>query len=140
MNPYLRVDYVNATINRFSESGGEGAVQVGDLDLNTTVVTLGGQLNYAISTSWGVLLPNARLELQRRIQGDGRNVNAQLVADGSVSARVPLEAIDRNYGNVSVGFSAVLPRGVSGFANYERLFGRDGYSNSKYTAGLRFEF
>ncbi|MEP7085534.1 MAG: autotransporter domain-containing protein, partial [Betaproteobacteria bacterium] len=140
MNPYLRVDYVNAKINSFSESGDDGAIRVGDLDLKTTVATLGGQLSYAISTSWGVLLPNARLELQRRVQGDGRNVNAQLVADGTINALVPLEAVDRNYGTVSVGVSTVLPRGVNGFINYERLFGRDSYNNSKYTAGLRFEF
>ena len=140
MNPYLRLDYINATINRFSESGGDGAIQVGDLDLKTTVATLGGQLSYAISTSWGVLMPNTRLELQRRVQGDGRNVNAQLVADGTINALVPLEAVDRNYGTFSVGVSTVLPRGVNGFINYERLFGRDGYNNSKYTAGVRFEF
>ena len=29
---------------------------------------------------------------------------------------------------------------VSGFANWERLFGRQNYSNSKFTVGLRFEF
>jgi outer membrane autotransporter protein len=140
MNPYLRMDYVNARINQFSESGDDGAIRVGDLDLKNTVVTLGGQLSYAVSTSWGVLMPNARLELQRRVQGEGRNVSAQLVADGTVNAQVQLESVDKNYGNVSVGFSAVLPRGVSGFANYERLFGREGYSNSKYTVGVRFEF
>ena len=39
-----------------------------------------------------------------------------------------------------VGFSVVLPRGVSGFANWERLFGRQNYSSSKFTIGLRFEF
>ena len=105
-----------------------------------TVVTLGGQVSYAMSTSWGVLLPNARLELQRRVQGDGRNVTAQLVADSAVSANVALENTDKDYGNVSVGFSAVIPGGVSGFANYEHLFGRDGYRNSKFTVGVRFEF
>ena len=140
LNPYLRMDYVNAKVNAFSESGDSGAIRVGDLDLKQTVLTLGGQVSYAISTSWGVLLPNARLELQRRLQGDGRNINAQLVADGAVNAQVALENTDKDYGNVSVGFSAVLPGGVSGFANYERLFGRDGYRNSKYTVGVRFEF
>ena len=140
INPYLRLDYINAKINSFSESGDDGAIRVGDLDLKTTVATLGGQLSYAISTSWGVLMPNARLELQRRIQGDGRNVNAQLVADGTINALVPLEAVDRNYGTFAVGVSTVLPRGVNGFLNYERLFGRDGYNNSKVTAGVRFEF
>jgi outer membrane autotransporter protein len=104
------------------------------------VITLGGQLSYAMSMSWGVLMPNARLELQRRVQGDGRMVNAALLADSTINAAAPLEPMDRNYGNVSVGASAVLPKGVSGFFNYERLFGRDSYSNSKYTVGVRFEF
>ena len=140
MNPYLRMDFVKATIDRFSESGNSGAIAVGDLDLKTTVVTLGGQISYALSTSWGVLMPNARLELQRRLQDDGRNISAQLVANGTVNSQVKLESVDKNYGNVSVGVSAVLPRGVSGFANYERLFGREGYNNSKYTVGVRFEF
>ncbi|MEO8133966.1 MAG: autotransporter domain-containing protein [Betaproteobacteria bacterium] len=140
LNPYVRLDYVDAKINRFSESGDAGAIQVGDLNLRATVITLGSQASYAVSTSWGVLTPNARLELQRRVQGEGRTVNAALLADNSVSAQAQLEPIDRNYGNVSVGVSAILPRGISGFANFERLFGRDGYGNSKYTVGARFEF
>nr|MBP8295602.1 autotransporter outer membrane beta-barrel domain-containing protein [Burkholderiales bacterium] len=140
LNPYLRMDYVNAKVNAFSESGDAGAIRIGELDLKQTVLTLGGQVSYAMSTSWGVLLPNARLELQRRLQGDGRNVTAALVADGAVNAQVALENPDKDYGNVSVGFSTVLPGGISGFANYERLFGRDGYRNSKFTVGVRFEF
>ena len=143
MNPYVRLDYVNAKINGFSESGaqpGDGAIRIDDLNLKTTIVTLGGQFSYAISTSWGVFMPNARLELQRRVQGSGRIVGAQLVADGTINSQVGLETVDRDYGNASIGFSVVLPRGVNGFVNYERLFGRSNYSNSKLTLGLRFEF
>jgi len=140
MNPYLRLDYVDAKINGFNESGDAGAIAIKDLDLRTTVVSLGGQVSYAMSMSWGVLMPNARLELQRRVQGDSHNVSASLVADGTINANAPLEPVDRNYGNVSIGASAVLPKGVSGFVNIERLFGRDSYSNTKYTAGVRFEF
>ena len=140
MNPYVRFDHVDAKIDGFSESGDAGAILVRDLSLRQTVVTLGGQLSYAMSTSWGVLMPNARLELQRRVQGDNRTVNAALLADPTINATAPLEPVDRSYGNVSIGASAVLPKGVSGFFNYERQFGRDNFSNAKYTAGLRFEF
>jgi uncharacterized protein YhjY with autotransporter beta-barrel domain len=140
MNPYLRVDYVDAKINGFSESGDAGSIAVKDLDLRNTVVTAGGQVSYAMSTSWGVLMPNARLELQRRVQGDNRNVTAALVADGTINAVAPLESVDRNYGNFTIGASAVLPRGISGFVNIERLFGRESYSNTKYTLGVRLEF
>jgi uncharacterized protein YhjY with autotransporter beta-barrel domain len=93
-----------------------------------------------MSTSWGVFMPNARLELQRRVQGDNRNVTAALVADGTINTLVRLEPVDRNFGNATIGASAVLPRGISGFVNVERLFGRDTYSNTKYTLGIRLEF
>ena len=140
INPYVRLDYVHAKINGFSEAGDAGAIKVDDLTLKTTIITLGGQVSYALSTSWGVFMPNARLELQRRVQGSGRIVGAQLVADGAINSQVALETVDRDYGNASLGFSVVLPRGVSGFANWERLFGRQNYSNSKFTVGVRFEF
>ena len=140
INPYARVDHVQARINGFSESGAAVALKIDDVNLKTTILTLGGQVSYTVSTSWGVLVPNARLELQRRAQGSGRIVGAQLVADAAISSQVQLETVDRDYGNFTLGVSAVFPRGVSGFANWERLFGRQGYSNSKLTVGVRFEF
>jgi outer membrane autotransporter protein len=140
MNPYGRVDYVDARIDGFNENGDAGALAIRDATFRTTIVTLGGQVSYAMSTSWGVFMPNARLELQRRVQGDNRNVTAALVADGTINTLVRLEPVDRNFGNVTVGASAVLPRGISGFVNVERLFGRDTYSNMKYTLGIRLEF
>jgi len=140
MNPYLRLDFVDARINGFSESGDAGAIAIKELNLRTTVVTAGGQVSYAMSTSWGVLMPNARLELQRRVQGDNRNVTAALVADGTLNAVAPLEPVDRNYGNLTIGASAVLPKGISGFVNVERLFGRENYTNTKFTLGVRLEF
>jgi outer membrane autotransporter protein len=140
LNPYARVDYVNAKIDGFNENGDAGAITIRDATFRTTIVTLGGQASYAMSMSWGVLMPNARLELQRRVQGDNRNVTAALVADGTINTVAALESVDRNFGNMTIGASAVLPRGVSGFANVERLFGRDSYSNMKYTLGIRFEF
>jgi outer membrane autotransporter protein len=140
MNPYLRVDYVDAKVNGFTESGDASAITVRDLNLRTTVVTAGGQLSYTIGTGWGVLVPNTRLELQRRVQGDAHNVTAALVADGTITSQTQLQSVDRNFGNVSVGASAVFPRGVNGFVNVERLFGRESYSNTKYTLGVRVEF
>jgi uncharacterized protein YhjY with autotransporter beta-barrel domain len=140
LNPYLRVDYVNAKINGFNESGDDGAIAIRDATFRTTVVTMGGQASYTVGLSWGVLVPNARLELQRRVQGDNRNVTAALVADGTITTVAALESVDRNFGNVTVGASMVLPRGINGFANIERHFGRESYSNTKYTLGIRLEF
>ncbi len=38
-----------------------------------------------------------------------------------------------------VGFALEIIQ-TDALARYQRLFGRDGYRNSKYTVGVRFEF
>ena len=43
-------------------------------------------------------------------------------------------------GTLSVGATAVLPRGVSGYFNYQYLFGKDSFNDSRFTLGLRVEF
>jgi len=36
--------------------------------------------------------------------------------------------------------SAVMPHGVNGFFNYQHLFGKENYSDDRYTLGLRIDF
>lgn len=140
LNPYLRLEHFGASINGFAERGDAGAIQIADQKVTSTVGTLGGQASYAISTSWGVFVPNVRFEWLRQWQGGAKNVDAQLVSDSTVftSATVPL--FDKSVASISIGASAVLPGGINGFANVERQWGSDNYSNTRITAGVRIEF
>jgi uncharacterized protein YhjY with autotransporter beta-barrel domain len=108
--------------------------------VKATTLTLGGQLSYAISTSWGVLLPYGKVELQYLAQSSAQNLTAQLAAASSSSTIVPTLGQDRSFGNFSLGASAILPHGISGFFTYEQLFGKDNYKGQRYTLGLRVEF
>jgi outer membrane lipase/esterase len=143
LTPYGRVEYIEAKVNGFSESGNpDAALVINGLKIKGTTLTLGGQASYAISTSWGVLLPNARLELQHLAQRSADDVSARIVNQDvtSPSAQIPILGEDRNFGNFAVGVSAVFPRGVGAFFNYQQLFGKDNLSDRQYTLGLRVAF
>jgi len=143
LTPYGRVEYVDAKVNGFAESGNpDAALVINGLKITGTTLTLGGQASYAISTSWGVLLPNARLELQHLAQRSADDVSARIVNQdvASPSAQIPILGEDRNFGNFAVGVSAVFPRGVSAFFNYQQLFGKDNLSDRHYTLELRVAF
>jgi outer membrane autotransporter protein len=139
MTPYARVEYIDAKVDGFSESGGVGALVVGEQRIKATTLTVGGQVSYAISTSWGVLIPNGRVEFQHVAS---RSANAVEVGIVNVPGSTPIIILgdDRNFGTFAAGVSAVFPKGVGAFFNYEQLFGKDNFSNQRYTLGLRLEF
>jgi len=140
-NPYLRVEYVDAKINGFSESGNpKEALVIGEQRVKATTLSLGGQVSYAASTSWGVLVPYAKLELQYLAQSNAQNVTAQLTGLTSPASIVPALGQDKTFGNFAAGASAILANGFSCFFNYEQLIGKDNYKDQKYTLGLRLEF
>ena len=138
--PYGRVEYVEATIDAFQESGGPGALKIGKQRYKTTVLSLGGQASYAISMPWGVLMPYGRAEYQYQAGTTATPVNAQLVLDPTIGGTVPTTPVDKNYGNFSLGASMVLPGGLSGYFNYQHLFGKNNFEDNRYTLGFRFDF
>ncbi len=140
-NPYLRAEYVDAKINGFTESGNANeALTVSEQRVKATTLTLGGQVSYAASTSWGVLVPYGKLELQYLAQTNAQNVSAQLANAGSNPSIVPKLGQDKTFGTFAAGASAILANGFSCFFNYEQLFGKENYKDQKYTLGLRLEF
>jgi outer membrane autotransporter protein len=140
LTPYARVEYIDASIDAFEESGGPDALQFGSQRYKSTVLSLGGQAQYSISTSWGVLVPFARVEYQYAASNSGEQVNVQIAGVPTSTTLLPALGNDRSYGNLALGASLVMPRGISGFFNYQRLFGKQSYSDDRYTLGFRFGF
>jgi len=141
LNPYGRIEYVDAKVNGFTESGpDEQALTIGQTKVRQTTLALGAQVSYAISTSWGVLIPNGRLEWIYLAQNDISGVTAQLVAIPGSATTVTGPGQNRNYGSGTAGIQALFGPGVSAFFNYEASFGRGSYSNQQYTLGVRVEF
>jgi uncharacterized protein YhjY with autotransporter beta-barrel domain len=139
MSPYVRAEYVDAKVDGFTESGGRDALVVGEQRIKATTLTVGGQVSYAISTSWGVLIPNGRVEFQHIANRNVNNIQVGYVT-GPPSTPLVVLGDDRNFGTFAAGVSGVFPNGVGAFFNYEQLFGKDNFSNRHYTLGLRVEF
>jgi outer membrane autotransporter protein len=138
LTPYGRVEYVNAKVNGFTETGGNGALTITDQRIKATTLALGAQASYAISTSWGVLVPNGRVEYQHIASLSRKDFTLQTASQSP--QLVPLLGQDKNYGVFAVGVSGVFPNGVSAFFNYQQLFGKSDVSDRLYTVGLRIDF
>jgi outer membrane autotransporter protein len=85
-----------------------------------------------------VLVPYARAEYQYAAQTTANAVGAQYV--GGLLQPVVSPDTDKSFGNFAVGASAVLPHGLSGFFNYEYVFGKQNFSESRYLLGIRYAF
>jgi len=141
LNPYGRVDYLDIQVDAFQENPANGApnpLSVSEQRFKSTVLTLGGQAQYAYSTAWGVLVPYVRAEYQYVAQSSTKEVAVSYA--GGILQPVALAGADRNYGHFAVGASAVLPHGLSGYFNYEQLVGKQNFSDSRYMLGLRYAF
>lgn len=139
LSPYVRVDALKVNINGFTELG-DNALTVGDQGLKSTVITLGGEAQYIIPTGGAIVIPHARLEMQRQTQNSVRAVTAQLVGSTVQVVVDPQLETDKSFGFFSVGVSAQFKRGLSAFADYEQLFGKSSFSERRLNVGVKLEF
>lgn len=142
--PYVRVNYAYTVVDAYTEedrnnSGMNLHVQEDKTTSMTTV--LGIQASYAISTDWGVLLPQARFEYEHEFRKDPRTVVTSLAQSNSGALlTVTSDDPDRNYYNIGFGLLAILPNGWMPFVDAEFLASYKDLDRQRYTAGLRVEF
>jgi uncharacterized protein YhjY with autotransporter beta-barrel domain len=137
--PYVRADYLSSEVDEFTEQG-EAPLQLSGQKLTANVYTLGAQLQNAFSTSAGIFIPHLRVELQRQSQNTARAVTAQLVGSSAQVLVDQSTPIDKSFGQAGVGISAQFARGLTGFLDYEQLFGKENFSEKRFTGGLKAEF
>jgi uncharacterized protein with beta-barrel porin domain len=146
--PYARIEYIRADIDGFREKvsdpsapGAGWRLAVDDQEVESLTTALGGQVSYAMSRSWGVLVPQARAEWLHEFDDDNRLITGQFVEDaGGVKFGVPTDDPDRNYFTVGLGVSAVFPKGRSAFLFYETTLGLEDLTQHVLSGGVRLEF
>jgi outer membrane autotransporter protein len=146
LNPYARYEFIRATVDGFSEDTGSAttrdfAVSISQQRAESSILSIGAQVNYAASVSWGVLQPFGRLEFQRQTRDSKIPVNARLVlATASTDAVVPQAGADKAYGNFALGVNALMAKGFNAFVQWERLFGKSNYKDDKFQVQFRYTF
>ena len=146
LSPLVRVNYIRLDIDGYQETidntntGFGWALVFDDQEVESLTSVVGGQISYAISTAFGVLLPQVRGEWEHEFKDDRRTLTARFVHDPE---RAPIQfstdAPDRDFFNIGVGLSAVFRGGVSAFAYYETVLGLDDVTIHTVTVGVRKE-
>lgn len=146
--PVGRVSYQNVQIDGYQENpsnlaapGFGSATTIGKQNAVSLQTALGGQVSYAISTSFGVLMPTARAEWIHEFHDGSRPVNWQFSNVPSQTSFVNFsDNPDRNYANLGGGLSATFTHGISAFMFYEAMVGRQNLAEHSINLGVRGEF
>lgn len=143
ITPYGRMEYLRLALDGYSENEPNAGLGL-DVDSRTaksfqTGIGVRGQM--AISTGFGVVTPYASVEWNHEFENDQGSVVAKYTFDPFNRRFVlPGDSPDRNYYTLALGVSAVLPRGMSGFFQYETVQGLRNTTNHAFTLGVRAEF
>jgi uncharacterized protein with beta-barrel porin domain len=139
---YGRVRYHSAEIDGYRESGASGLeLDIEGWDVNSLKTTLGGRIARVFNTSYGVLIPQLRLEWEHEFEDAGDTLDGTFVHDPiGTRFRLPTETLDSDYFRLGLSVSAQFTHGRSAYFNYETLAGQRDVEEHSFTLGARLEF
>lgn len=143
LGPYARLRITKSRVDAYAEAdGGTGlGLRVSKTKSTSMVSILGVRASYALSQSWGVILPQARVEFEHEFDDDPRTTTTSLLLDPARNGfGVRNDPPDRNSFNLGAGLLFILPNGWMPYVDYEGLVGYRDASRHRVTAGLRVEF
>jgi len=141
ISPYVRLDYVNAEIKGYQETGGSGlALAIAKQKTKSFSSAIATRISQAFSQSWGVLVPSAHLEWEHEFKDDGRLITAHFVEDPTSAFSIPTDNPDRDYFKYGAALSATFPRGKSAYISYASVVGQNFITSSTIDLGGRMEF
>jgi outer membrane lipase/esterase len=142
VGPRVGVLYRETTIEGYRESGTTGLELAYDnQNIQSLTTTAGIFGSAAISTGFGVIVPQATVEYVHEFLDDQRSVGFRLVQDLAQRRFLfQTDTPDRDYFNLGVGVSMVLPSGLQPFVNFRELVAYKDRSSHSVTLGLRIPF
>jgi uncharacterized protein YhjY with autotransporter beta-barrel domain len=141
VGPRLGLHFKRTDINSFAETSGDPAAATNaysDQEDDSLTGTVGVQASYAISTSFGVVVPQVNAEYVREFLDDREEVTVNFGCCGP--ATIKLDQPDRNHFNLGAGVVVVLPDGINPFLSYEAEVANYLEETHTVTAGVRLGF
>jgi hypothetical protein len=143
VGPRIGMNYSHTTIHDYRESGSTGIeLQYEDQFINSLQSTLGVQGSAAISTGFGVLVPQVNADYIHEFANSQRFIHVQFAEDfrsNPTKFTFQNEVPVRNYFNLGTGLVAVLPNGWQPFVQFRAMVGNNQFNNYAGTFGLRVE-
>lgn len=153
LTPFVQASYLYSDIDGYTETlrgsntapGFGLALAVEDQEVESLATNVGVNLTRTFNASWGVLSPYLRFDWEHEYLNDSREIVARFAAVDQSFANlnrivIPTDDPDRDFFNLGVGLSAVLPGGWQGFFDYSTLLGYDDLELHRFVVGLRWEF
>lgn len=141
---------IDSYAEQMSDPGGLGfglGLNIDKQEIESNIGALGVGWSYASSKSWGVIVPQVRVEWEHEFANDARLIGARFLNEGTVVEGsdaskffVLTNEPDRDYYNIDLGISAVFSGGNQFFFLYEGVFGRTDIELHSFTAGFRWAF
>ena len=139
IGPRIGLNYIATQINDYREHGQTGLeLRYSGQDTSSLQSSLGAVATAAMSTQFGVLLPQVSASWVHDYAVGGRNVDASFVdATGPSKFSFEREEQAPNYAIIGVGVSALLPNKLQPFVNFKTIQGNEYLVSYGGTAGLR---
>ena len=142
VGPILGVNYLYDDIDNYHERGNTGLeLKYSDMEEQSLTSRLGAQGSIAISTTFGVIVPQVTGEYVHEFMDPQRKTEFRFVEDAAkVRFRFQNDKPDRDYFEVGAGVVLQLADGIAPFVSFRTLLGYNQYASRQVTAGARFEF
>ena len=139
--PYLQLDIIEGDIDSYTETNGGGfEIAFDKQDISSQLMTVGAQTQYALSYSWGILLPNMRMEIKNEFNDSGEAIRGRFALDPSNTAfSISANKIDNFWFLFGGGVSAVFQHGLSAYVDFETNEGLGDLNLYTYAFGGRWE-
>lgn len=142
VGPYARLHYARSHVSGYRERDASGLqMRISGDSQDSLTSVLGGRAGMAFGTSFGVVIPQVRLEWEHEFLRDRKSVATSFPLDSARNVfRVRGDDPDRDTWNAAIGVLLVLPGGWMPFADYEALLGHSFLDRHRVVAGVRKEF
>ena len=139
--PTGRFQLMQSDDGRRRENTDGSDLDTSDPAYRSFTLSLGGRANYSINRSWGVLVPEATFEWVHEFDEESRSASSWF-SGGPDDRRfgLPPDAVDKDYFNLGIGASALLPNGISAFLYYQSVLGHEEREQNTLRGGLRWDF
>ena len=141
-SPYGKINYIRAEIDGYTEGSNTGLeLTYQDQEAKSLSIIAGGQITYAISRDYGVILTTFRFEWAHEFDNNSRFITASFLNDPTQGEfDIKTDKPDRDYFKLGIGASATLGANRSAFVYYESLLGYDDLSEESVVGGFRWDF
>jgi outer membrane autotransporter protein len=120
---------------------GSGLAMRFDLaDRSSLLGTIGARTSRAIKTSFGVVVPQLRLDYVREFERDGQDASASFLLDAQRSTfTFAGDEAEESYGVAAFGIVAILPGGWMPYLNVDSIVGAGEMDRYRVSLGVRRE-